>query len=196
MIKLTCDDKHIYRTPQGIIVPNVTTILDREGYVDFSNVPEHLLIPAQQRGNHVHKACELADKNKLDYEKSDPALLPYVEAWCNFLRDYKAKIIKIEMIVHSEIWNFCGALDRILKIKGVNGVYDIKTGAGCSLQTAGYLIGVNEQYPELKVKERAFVKLSADGKYKFELHKDKSEISLFKSIVKTHNSRKKYIRGA
>jgi len=193
---LTCDSNHIYTNEQRIIVPNVTRILEEERFTDFSMVNPDLLRSSQDFGNNVHKACELSDLDTLDYENLDPALLPYVEGWCKFLNDYEAEIVLIEHTVHSKIWNFCGKLDRVLKIKGKNGIYDIKTGTGCSLQTAGYKIALDEERPDLKIKERAGVILRADGTYKLDPHNDKSEEGLFKSIVKVYNSRKKYNKGA
>ncbi|OGS35276.1 MAG: hypothetical protein A2293_08015 [Elusimicrobia bacterium RIFOXYB2_FULL_49_7] len=193
---LFCDENHIYRNEQGIIIPNVTSILQAEGFTDFSRVPVDVLKAAQDFGTNVHIACELADKGTLEYETLSPGLLPPIEAWCKFLEDYQAEIIEIERVVYSKIWHFCGTLDRVLKIKGKNGIYDIKTGEGCSLQTAAYKVALDEECPDLKVKERAAVRLFPDGTYRIIPHDDKSEESLFKSIVKVHNSRKNYVKGA
>lgn len=193
---LTCDKNHIYTDEQGSKVDNVTTILEVERYTDFSFVPNHIIEVSQEFGNHVHKACHLSDLGTLDYETLDPALLPYVEAWNKYLSDYKAEIVLCEHIVHSKIWGFCGTLDRVLRINGRLGIYDLKTGQGCSLQTAGYKIALEEQYPQYKIKDRAGIRLFGDGTYKVIPHNDKTEEGLFKSIVKTHNSRAKYNKGA
>ena len=192
---LTCDENHVYTNEFGMVIPNVTTILQYEGFVDFSKVPKDVLAPAQKFGTDVHLGCYLSDNDQFDHEKADKEILPYVEAWQKFLDEKDAKVIMSENIVHSNVCNFCGRIDRVLEIKGVNGIYDIKTGAGCSLQTAAYKIALDEEYPELKLKERGFIKLSKTG-YKFIEHKDKTEESTWKSIMVVNNSRPKYNKGA
>lgn len=195
---LTCDENHVYRDERGIIVPNVTSILEEERYTDFSKCPAGRLERAQGNGTNRHDAICYALRGTLDYDKLDPLLLPYVRGALKYISDYKAEVIYFEHTVHSKLWNFCGTLDIVLKIDGKYRLRDWKTGSpGCSLQTAAYRIAFEEQ-EGMKIYDRAAVLLKEDGTYKVAppTHKDDTEIQLFKSIMNVHNSRKNYIKEA
>ena len=125
---------HTYKI-SGKVVPSVTQVLNRAGLVDDS----FYTADGAQRGTFVHEACELFDKNLLDFDRLDPALEGYVEAWQSFRKLMPVKFDVIEEPFWSEEHGFGGTIDR------AHGdiVGDIKTGqfpAWLALQLGGYSI--------------------------------------------------------
>ena len=169
---------------------SVTTVIEHFGLSNLEGIPEHILETANQFGKAVHKLTYLYDNNNIG--KYDKKLEPWLAAWISFKRDYPD-------------------LDEI--------VLDIKTGVKCAshaIQTAGYAILAEEQGRGLvlmeeplvsqiwgfagtpdrvysssgKIKHRWTVYLSK-GKYKREKNKEKSDLSVFKSLMQVYNWKKK-----
>lgn len=89
---------------EGVQIPSVTQVLPYNYNGDFEY--------ARQKGIYVHKAIELYNKDILDEDSLDPALIPYLDAYKLFLEQ-----------------------------NTLEGIYDIKSGSShpcTSLQLAGY----------------------------------------------------------
>ena len=71
----------------------VTDIL--KPYRDFSNIPEHILQHAADRGTRVHLYCELY-ASKMLFEEIDQDCEPYLQAFKRFLtkRSNKSSLVK------------------------------------------------------------------------------------------------------
>lgn len=185
------EEKHTY-TEDGVRIPSVTQILKAEGFYDFSKVPKAVLEASRNFGIAVHRAAELYDKGTLDISNLDINLVPPLEAWIKFKKDYEVKIdlSLIEVALHSKIWGFAGTSDRIPIVRGELSIVEIKSTTEASpaiaLQTAGYDILAKEEL-KLKVKQRYAVFLLQDGSYKVAQYKDKTDRNIFLSAVSLYH---------
>lgn len=120
---LTMDEQHRYYF-NGVRVPGVTTILRGKNFN-----PTAQMLAAMDRGKAVHLATQYHDEGRLNPESVAPELVPYFEAYLKFLAEVKPEIIHVEqMVIHHQLW-YAGTLDRVVKINGVEGVLDLKTGS-------------------------------------------------------------------
>lgn len=178
---------HIYTTPEGKVIPSVSEILEHFGLSDFSYVNQDVLEAAQKFGNVVHDTTRLFDMD--DLESCDPIIEPYLGWWIKFKEDYKIdKFDIIEVPLYSKIWGFAGTPDRLAGSM----LPDIKTGAKMvshKVQTAFYQILIEENY-KIKIKQRLSVYLKP-GKYVASPHKDKTDISIAKSLIQIYNFKKR-----
>ncbi len=144
--------KHEYAI-SGRAVPSVTQVLQRAGLIDDSWFTED----SRERGTFVHEATALFDRGELDFDRLDPALVGYVEAWQMFRALVPVKFDLIEVPMWSEEYRFAGTIDRAWP----GHVLDIKTGAfpaWMPLQLGGYSI----LYP---AQHACGVRLGSDGKF-------------------------------
>src|SRR3990167_1497263 len=88
-------DRHVYILSDGRKLMSLTTVLELAGFVPPYTGPKS----AGLRGTHVHLACELLDKNDLDWDTVRPEIMGYVEAYADFLAKEKPQYVGIEEIV-------------------------------------------------------------------------------------------------
>jgi len=190
MLNLRLDKKtHTYYL-DGRPIPGVTGILEAEGITDFSMVPEVRLEASKLFGTATHVATHLYDLGILDWATVSPPIIPYLNGWIKFLKDYNIKKHEhIEKIIYSRIWNFAGTLDRINRPNNKLTVIDLKTPTSVSpgnfLQTGAYKIGYEEMTGE-RIKQRWIVQLKPEG-YKIHPCTATSDESVFKALALTHN---------
>lgn len=168
-------DTHQY-FKDGVELPGVTTILSDLGFIEKDFFTEY----GRTRGKFVHLACELDDRNELDEDACDSALLPYLKAWRSFKRDTGIKIESIEKPVASSIYNFAGTLDRLVTLNGSCCILDIKSGAvspWTGLQLAAYEIAENKRL------KRFAVQLMETEKYKLHPYTDPQDRQIFLAAV-------------
>ena len=173
---------------------SVTTVMKDFGLIDLSGIPEHILETARQFGKAIHKLTHLYDTNNIG--KYDKKLEPWLDAWIKFRKDYKD-------------------IDEIIVDEKSGQKYPDH-----AIQTAGYKLLV-EEIPDKsihglnlmekplvseiwrfagtpdrvwsttgKIKHRWTVYLS-EGKYKVEKHKEKSDLSVFRSLMSIYNWKRK-----
>lgn len=131
-------------TVGGRTIPSVTQILQR--MYTWDNIPNAVLENARDRGQGVHKACELWDYDTLDEQDLDHRLAGYVEAWNRFKTATGFIVTHSEQRFFSERLKVCGTPDRVGIMTEVAGrphvVLEIKATCRISpvagLQTAGY----------------------------------------------------------
>ena len=189
MQKLIFDEEnHIY-TLDGVRVPSVTQILQGAGLVSFNAVNPDILERAQKFGSASHLACALDDKNQLDMKSLDPALLPYLENWRQFKKDFGiTEFAEIEKQVFSKRYQYAGCLDRLWE----NTLIEIKTSTSIPTTTGLQLIGYQTAYREMtkiKIKQRLCVQL-LEGTYKVQEYKDKIDASVFLACLTLINWKK------
>lgn len=129
---------HIYRLG-GKVLPSVTQVLSL--LEDFSAVRPDVLEAARIFGQHVHEACALDLRGRLDWASLDPDLVPYVESLRRFLKDSGFKIIASECRVVHRAHGFAGTLDLYGLLSARRVQIDIKSGAmprTVGPQTAAY----------------------------------------------------------
>lgn len=191
--KLTFDEeKHEYRL-NGILLPNVTTILQEMGLLFFPGIENPLDRERNLKfGKAVHKATELWDKQDLDMNMLSQPLVPYLEQWIAFRKHFE--VWDIEQPVYCKRWSFATTPDRTGIFKDMPTDCEIKTGNEYApvtkLQTAGHLIALKERYPEKRFRKRIAVILSPD-KYRIEEYKDKSDLEVFIACRQIYNFKKK-----
>ena len=184
------DDSHTYRV-NGMIVPGVTQVLAQ--IETYAGIPPSTLEYARERGQAVHLATQLWDEGDLDTQTLDPVVGPYLSAWIQFLADTGFGVTEIETRVYSDYPRYCGTLDRVGFLQGDHCVIDIKAVAAISpltgLQTAAYA-GAWRTDKRMKLPRRAAVQLRPDGTYRWEEHSDKTDLSVFISLLQLWNWRK------
>jgi len=160
----------------GTVLPSVTRILSDMGFIDKTFYTDH----GRDRGQYVHLATELDDRNELDEETLDIELAPYLAAWRSFKRETGFQIEDIEKPVASEIYRFAGKFDRSGILNGNRCILDIKGGTvspWAALQLAAYEIAENKRL------KRYAVQLMSTGKYKLHPFTDRMDKQIFLSAV-------------
>jgi hypothetical protein len=155
--------QHAY-TLDGRPIPSVTQILKATGAsASFDEVPAHLLERKRQIGQAAHAATHFYDEGDFDAEmerayfaqEAAEPVRPYYDAWRKFRAERKFLPFLLETVVTSRRYWFSGTLDRFGAVHGHDKLVlcDIKCGdpddAAADLQTAGYVIALLEQYPQL-----------------------------------------------
>lgn len=178
-------ETHTY-TLDGIRLKSVTQILKEAGLTDYSAIPADVLQRAADFGTAVHDMTYLYDRNDLDMESLDPALVPYLDAWQSFLQVTGWETKASEQLVYSKRYLYAGRFDRKGPYNGKLTILDIKTGIKnkatvktTGIQLAGYEIAHNELCKDGKTKQRVAVWLGGDGAFKMETYADKSDQARF-----------------
>src|SRR3990167_1236157 len=162
--------------------PRVTTILSEAGLTDFSKINPVVLEASAKFGTAVHLATKLWDETNLNMETLSAPLLPSLEAWKKFKRDYGIIcFVDIEKHVISKKWKYQGHLDRIAIVYGERTLIDIKSVntvmPATAIQTAGYKIGWEETSKQ-RIRQRWCVQVLEDG-YKITEFKERTDESVF-----------------
>ena len=184
-------ETHEY-TLDGKKLPGVTKILREAGLIDFSRVRPGVMAAAQQFGVAVHKACELFDKGILNIDILSKPLIPYLDGWAKFKKDYGLYFIadEIEKPVYSLKWGFIGTPDRI----GASNMFEVKSNTqmqpATAIQTAAYDIAYEEMTGK-KIKRRWGVQLNDKGTYKITEYKEKTDRSIFLSALQVYKWKEK-----
>lgn len=179
---ITLDANHVYRDA-GKVIPGVTSILREAGLIDTAWFNEY----SRLRGELVHQACALYDRDDLDMDTLDPVLTPFVNAWIKFRKDTGFQVMATEELVYNPIRVYAGTLD----VRGLLGsdpvIIDRKTGAAqpwAALQLAAYADCFEMHY------KRFVIELDDAGKYRLIEHKDRSDIKVFLAALSVVNWRK------
>ena len=165
---LTFDEAaHVYRW-NGIVVPNVTRILDP--ITGFSRIEPERLRYAQDLGTAVHKACELDDLRDLDEERLADVVRPYLAGYRKFKAECKPSWRRIESKVFHRLHQFAGTLDREGMLCGSDAIVDLKSGIehpAVALQESAYLEALcSETGDSTRPYKRFALYLKDDGHYK------------------------------
>lgn len=160
--------KHEYSV-NGKRIPGVTEILSPITADGYSKINPAVLEHAAMKGTLVHEWCEMFDYDCAD-EVIPAEIVPYCQAYADFIRDYRPRWEKIEEIVYNPYVGYCGTLDRYGLIDGNESVVDIKTIASPSTknnisvccQTAAYAAAVSQTW----VIERYALYLKPDATYR------------------------------
>ena len=193
---LTFDEgKHIYYW-DGMHVPGVNEILKATGIVSFDHIPPAKREIGMHFGKVIHATTSLWDDNKLDYdfvvandERNEIKVIPYLNGWRKFRKDYNITIVSNEQKLYSKKYRFAGTHDRVIIINhhvmlDIKSYFDSKSGA--DLQTAGYSLLWDEIHPNEKIKERIILRLMPD-EYRVTVYKDRSDKYDFLCCLQMHN---------
>jgi hypothetical protein len=155
---------------------SVTQILAAEGFINTLWFDDY----HSTRGTYVHRACELLDRDELEEAELDSVLVPYVSAWQKFKKESGIEIIEMETRLTSEVYQFTGKPDRIVKWNGYPTIIDIKSGVvqpWTALQLAGYEILKGSPH------KRVGIQLTDESTYKITEFKDRQDRQIFLSAL-------------
>lgn len=97
----------------GELLPSVTKILREMGLTpDGYNFIDPWYL---RRGTFVHLVCEYFDKGTLCDDYDDESIIPYLEAYKTFRRDYSGKITGIEKKLWHPKLKYAGIIDRVIE---------------------------------------------------------------------------------
>lgn len=173
---------------------SVTGILGECGITpDFSFVPSLVMAHAIARGNAVHHASYLIDKDTLDEYSLDERIIGYIQAYKRFRRECDIRVIVSEEKMLSPL-GFGMKPDRIAWILGQRAILDLKTAQSLAKstgpQTAGYKIGWDSIYPKQLIEARYGLRLSANGTYKLTPYEDPEDLSCFMDCLRKSKGEK------
>lgn len=158
----------------GRPVPSVTSIIRSVLGDPFERVAAPVLEHARQRGSAVHKACELDDEGRLDESTVDRRIVPYVEAWREFRREFPFTVLFAETPLYSMVNGFAGTPDVAAQLDDGSVIcIDRKTGLpgiGAALQTAAYseLIADKLSLASPLAVGRFALRMLPTGRYRFD----------------------------
>lgn len=183
---------HVYRV-DGQAWPSVTQILDPLNELD--GIPRAVLEAARVFGGHVHVGCHLLNQDALDWGALDPALLPYVTGWQNFLNESGAIVLASEERVLHRTLRYAGTLDVRALWKERMCFIDIKSGAvprTVGLQCAGYAQAWCHMHDDARPARHRRYCVQLTGKslgYKVHALNDTNDFTFFNSALNIHNFR-------
>ena len=156
--KIERSEDHIY-TVDGKILPSVTQILAVADPYKYVN--KILLEKAAKFGTAVHRMIELFNRNRLNMDSLNVALVPYLEAWKKFIDETGFQIIESEVMVSSS-WGYAGTLDCVGYLHNRLVLLDIKTTVTVlkltALQLAAYEKAFEETF-EKTIEQRISIQL-------------------------------------
>lgn len=132
------ENGHLYLR-NGIIVPSVSEILRFIFPDKYSGIPQHILESKAEFGTHIHEAIE-------DYEADrELRLTPLEEITFNQYLKLKDEY-EIDPIVQEEIisyeYEYCGRLDMIAYVKGIESLIDVKTTSKLDYESLAWQLGM------------------------------------------------------
>lgn len=191
-ILLTLDEESHQYYADGAPVPGVTHILNVLYKYPQGNDRPRRLIDASFFGKVVHRACELDDRGTLDEGSLTQNVVPYVDGWRLFKKDYnigKKEIFLNEEKLISVMYgnSFAGTIDRVI----FDMIIDIKTSASHNpltpIQLSGYELLYNENYPDYPARKRLEILLKRNGTYSPLKHTDSFDMNMFMSALNVYN---------
>nr|DAV01140.1 MAG TPA: exonuclease [Bacteriophage sp.] len=127
------EDNHEYQV-NGEVIPSVSEIIRFISREVYGDVVQSVLDTAADRGTRVHKATQMLDV--VHDVECDDDIVPYVQAYVQFLRDHKPTWDAIEKSFYNPEKMYAGTVDRIGTFDEKKTLVDIKTSS--SLQKILY----------------------------------------------------------
>lgn len=160
-------EAHQYKI-NGVIRPSTTQVMDHFGLMKGK---EFFTIHHSQRGTYVHEAIKMYTEGILDEKSMDPRLIPYLDSFKLWEKDFGYKHIANETICYDPDLEVCGTLDTFGRMSGVDGIalIDYKTGVvgeSVGFQLASYkrLLRLSNRFPETEPIHKFALKLDPKGK--------------------------------
>lgn len=157
---------HTYRVGEEVLV-SVTQALKLAGVIDYSMIPQDVLLNAARRGTYVHKMIHYWLDGELDINKVHGGLLGYLDAARRFLDESRFVPHRVECRDWNPTLRYAGTwdVDGGIGASEDPAIVDWKTGIildGHPIQLGGYSL--------LKRNPRSYrriaVKLNEDGTYR------------------------------
>jgi hypothetical protein len=158
-------------------LPRVTDILRRSGLVDDRWFNDH----TRDVGTAFHQAAAYLDEGDLAWDSVDPSVIGRLRQYQRFLEEVKPEILSIEQEVRNESLQYCGRLDRRVRINGHEGVLDFK-GPGRFAWQSVQLSLYTGCLPAASLLKRWTLHLD-DENYRLVEHKDRRDWDVAKAAV-------------
>lgn len=160
------EDNHEYQV-NGEIVPSVSEIIRFISREVYGDVVQSILDAAADRGTRVHKATQMLDV--VHDVECDDDIVPYVQAYVQFLREHNPKWDHIEKSFYNPLKSYCGTVDRVGTFDGKKTLVDIKTSSSIQKTMYGaqlnlYRMGLAAN--EIPVERMVILHLTKDKGYK------------------------------
>lgn len=202
MSKVQFDEATHTYTLDGKELPSVTHIIRYLAVDKANNADPNAAAIARERGTLVHQEAMLFDYTNSFSSDIDSDCAPYLEAYVQFVRDYKPGWELIEHQMGNKTLGFAGTLDRFGLIDGEYAILDIKTSCkvdmpSLSAQLTAYRSLLYKEYSPEKwdeILEKGLnlygLQLMRDGKYR--LYKCDESVGdiLFQSCLKIYRATK------
>lgn len=202
MSKVQFDEATHTYTLDGVELPSVTHIIRYLAVDKAKNADPNAAAIARERGTLVHQETMLFDYTNSFSSDIDSDCAPYLEAYVQFVRDYKPGWELIEHQMGNKTLGFAGTLDRFGLIDGEYAILDIKTSykvdmPSLSAQLTAYRSLLYKKYLPAKwdeILEKGLnlygLQLMRDGKYR--LYKCDESVGdiLFQSCLKIYRATK------
>lgn len=172
----------------GRKLPSVTEVLGLITVAELAEVPLRTLERARLRGERIHQAINLFNREDLDRDSLDAETAGAVDSWALFLKERKAVVVESEQPVYHGALGFAGTPDVVLMLPSgaymvpdIKGTFAVPRSVGA--QTAAYaeawwhMRGSRGPKPQ-----RACVHLKG-GKYELHRRTDPGDWSLFLSCL-------------
>lgn len=181
---ISLDRNHIYRM-DGLVIPSVTQVLVRTGFVDGSWHTEN----AKTRGSHVHLAAVFYDHGTLDEETLHPTLKGYVDAYKKFRAEIGFLPTTIEKPMAHPVLRYAGTPDRIGQWGIGQAILDIKTGVPAPwhrYQLSAYaMLADNIEFYRFA---RMSLYLRPDGTFSLVKHTDRDDAKIWLAALTVFNA--------
>ena len=172
MAELQFNEKRHEYTVNGVLVPSVTQILQKEGFSHYGKSSGD----AAFRGKAIHQIMQRLDSWQ-DIGIVPVAYQGYVDAFMKFIGRFKPEWKQIEQPFFSEQLHIAGTPDRITE----DAVFDFKTGSPLDvhgLQLAGYVLLIDKP-----TYYRRNVYLQVDGNYRIIERTAHSDFVVFQNAL-------------
>ena len=156
MSKVQFDEATHTYTLDGKELPSVTHIIRYLAVDKAKNADQNMALMARERGSAVHEATVMYDYSGEIPDDFPAEYAPYLEAYVQFVRDYKPGWELIEHQMGNATLGFAGTLDRFGVIDGKLCILDIKTSYKVDIPslsaqlTAYHDLLLNEQFERLE----------------------------------------------
>ena len=183
------EEAHEYQV-NGEVIPSVSEIIRFISREIYGDVVQSVLDNAADRGTRVHKATQMIDV--VHEVECDEDIVPYVQAYVQFLKEHKPKWELIERSMYNPELMYGMTIDRYGIVDGKKTLVDIKTSSSTQkvlhgAQLSLYRMGLVANGFEV---ERSFIlKLTKDGEYKIVESEQDDEVAI--ACVTLHNALKK-----
>ena len=182
----------------GVQIDGVTSMLkDME---DLSSIPPAILARKAALGTAVHYATELDDQGLLDEDTVHEEVRGYLEGWRMFKREHEVKFISIEQKLAHCRMRYAGTVDRVMKVDGERGVWDIKCRLEIPPSVGIQLAAYNELVRENCLVDRRYklanhaIQLKPDGTYQIHSFNHEEHYAAWVALLTLRNWRKNHER--
>lgn len=176
-------------------LPSVTQVMDST-VTNYAGIPPAVLEYKSELGRAVHVACELYDNDDLDESTIDPLVLPYLNAWKQFISETGFVVQENELPLHSDKYRYAGTLDKFGELGGDFALVDLKTvtvlSPATGIQLAGYEQLLREHFKLRHSVPRYAVQLRPDGTYRMQKYDDPNDFAVFLACLQINNFKVKH----